>query len=188
MRFSEKTHTRTDIDVIRWPIFHPDFLFKTHTRAQIWVLKNGWFLSSEYVWIFILAVFWKDANTHRYRCYKDGRFFIRIFFSKHAHTHRYEFYKVAYLFHLKMSEFLFLLFSEKTHTRTDIDVIKMADFSSAFFFSKHAHMHKYEFYKVAYLFHLKMSEFLFLLFSEKTHSRTDIDVIKVADFSSGFSF
>ena len=81
-----------------------------------------------------LLFFWKRANTYRYRCYKDGRFFIPIFFSKHAHTHRYEFCKVAYLFHLKMSEFLFLRFSEKTHTRTDIDVIKMADFSSAFSF------------------------------------------------------
>ena len=99
-------------------------------------IKNGLFLSSENVWLFILAFFWKRAYTYRYRCYKDGRFFIPIFFSKHAHTHRYEFCKVAYLFHLKMSEFLFLRFSEKTHTRTDIDVIKMADFPSAFSFQK----------------------------------------------------
>ena len=150
-------------------------------------IKNGLFLSSENVWLFILAFFWKRANTYRYRCYKDGRFFIPIFFSKHAHTHRYEFCKVAYLSHLKMSEFLFLRFSENTHTRTDIDVIKMADFIIRVF-SKHAHMHRYEFYKVAYLFRLKMSELLSLLFSENTHTRTDIDVIKMADFSSAVSF
>ena len=71
---------------------------------------------------------------------------------------------MADVFHLKMSEFLSLLFSENTHTRTDINFLKMAD-----------------------LFHLKMSDFLILPFSENAHTRTDMNVIKMTDFSSAFS-
>ena len=69
------------------------FFLKTRTHAQIRILQNGWFVSSQSVWIFILAYFWKYAHTHRYRCYKDGRFFIPIF-------------------------------SENTHTRTDMNLTK----------------------------------------------------------------
>ena len=175
-------------------------------------------VSSQYVWIFILAFFWKHAYTHRYRCYKDGRFFIRIFF-QNTHTRTdMNLTKWPICFHLKMSHILSLLFSQNTHTRTDIDVIKMADFSSVFFFktrtyaqlwiwqygrfvssqnvwifypcffSKHAHTHRYEFDKMADFFHLNMSELLSLLFSQNTHTRTDINVIKMANFSSVFFF
>ena len=203
--FSENMHTRTDIDVIKMADFSSAFSFQnTHT------LLRGLFVSSQNVLIFILAFFSGKTHTRTdIDIIKMVDFFIRIFFSKHAHTHRYAFYKVAYLFHLKMFEFLFLLFSKKTHTRTDIDVIKMADFFIRIFFSKHAHTHRYEFYKVAYLFPLKMFEFLFLLFLKRrthaqiyrcyengrfssayyfsfqnTHTRTDMNVTKWLIFSS----
>ena len=183
--------TRTDMNFTNWlhrylcykgGRFFIRICFQTRTHAQIWILQSGLFVSSQNVWIVILVFFRKDAHTYRYRCYKDGRFSIRILFSKHAHTHRYELYKVAYLFHLKMSEFLFLLFSKKTHTRTDIDVIKMAEFSSAFSFQNTHTQRDMNFTKWLFCF---ISKCLSLLFSENTHTRTDIDVnnmIKMADF------
>ena len=105
--FSENTHTRTDIDVIKVADFSSAFSFQyTHTRTYMnftkWLIC---FISKclNLYSCFFFFFFWKDAYTHRYRCYKDGRFSIHISFSKHAHTHRYAFYKVAYFFHLKMS-------------------------------------------------------------------------------------
>ena len=85
--FSENTHARTDIDVIKMADFSSLFFLKTRTHAQIWIVQNGWFVSSQHVWIFIFAFF------------------------------------------------------ENTHTRTDIYVIKMADFSYVFFF-KLAYTHR----------------------------------------------
>ena len=151
---------------------------------------------------------------------------------------------MAYFFHLKMSDFLSLLFSENAQTRTDIDVIKMADFSSPFsfqnthtrtdmnftkwlicFISKclnfyscgflkrrthaqilmlqrwqifhphflfktltHAQIYRYKFYKMADFFISKCLNIYPCFFSENAQIRKDIDVIKMADFSSPFSF
>ena len=175
--FSEKTHTRTDIDVIKMVDFSSLFFFlKTRTHAHIWILQNGWFVSSQNVWIFILAFFLKirthahyidvikmvdfssvflvKTRTHaqipildngcRCRCYKHGRFLIRIKKKKKlAHTHRYELYKMADFFHLQMSEFLSLLFW------------------------KYAHTHRYRCYKDG--------RFFIRIFGQNTHTRTDIN-------------
>ena len=67
--------------------FIPIFFWKhAHTHryefnkmADLFHLKMSEFLS--------FAFFWKYAHTHRYQCYKDGRFFTRIFGQNtHART------------------------------------------------------------------------------------------------------
>ena len=209
--FSENTHTRTD------------------TNFKKWLISFIWKCLSLYP-----CFFWKRAHTYRYRCYKDGRFFIRTFLPKHAQTHRNQFYTMDdFFFHIKMSRlsfffihvhthkcrcykhgrFFICIFGQNTHTRTDINftqwmisffISKCPTFYTWFFLKQAhthrcrcykdrrfficiykkekknlAHTHRYELYIMADFFHLKMSEFLSLLFfSENTHTRTDMNLTK----------
>ena len=179
--FSENTHTRTDIDVIKMAdFFHlkmfeflsllfsenthtrtdmSDFSsvlsFKTRTHAQTWILQTCWFRSFQNVWIFILVFFWKHTHTHRYEFYKMtdlfhlkmSEFLSLLFFWKYTHTHRYRCYKDG--------RFFIRIFGQNTHTRTDINFTHrwfLFSFRNVRlfilgFFLKHAHSHRCRCYK-----------------------------------------
>ena len=145
--FKTRTHAQiwilqtgcTDIDVIKMADFSSVFVFKIRTHAQIWILQSGLFVSSQNVWIFILACFWKHAHTHRYRCYKDDQFFIRIFFSKHAQTWILQ----SGLFVSSQNIWIVVLavFWKHAHTHTD-RCYKDGRFFIRIFFSEHSHTHE----------------------------------------------
>ena len=157
---------------------------KTRTRAQIWILQNGWFVSSQNVWLLSLLFFWKRAHTYRYRCYKDGRFFIRIF-CQNTHTRtdiNFTQWMISFSFQNVRLSMPVFFFNAHTHR---CGCYKQGRFLIRIF-KKMAHTHRYELLQNGWFLSYQNVWIFIIALSENTYTRTDINVVKMADFSSGF--
>ena len=178
--FSENTHIRTDIDFKEVADFSSAFSSQnTHTRTDMnftkWLIC---FISKClnfylcFVFVFVCFcffcfcfcfLFWKYAYTHRYRCYKDGLFFIPIF-GQNTRTQT------------DINFTQWMISFTRTHTHR-CRCYKDGRFFIRIF-KKMAHTHRYELTKWLISFISKCLNFYPAFFFLKTHTRTDINFTK----------